>query len=263
MKYLALCIFLLLVAWDIFVWRNKKIRNKKLEDRVFPVFEVRKNYIPINGSYDIVISDFIEYGNLLQIQCSIKQDDDKLVRGFCTKDLLSFEQKIRAEIRMIFDRLGDEKTDRTIKIWYCNLDGSEFSDTNDIPLRIIITFFKPSNMDDRTKELLKQCLYPYLQELVEIDWNEVNTILKNCYTKEQRLMESLKRISNSHTDEISISDSAKNICRHLSMDMAFFYENQWFYGGGTVYENLKAKYIEIEDCYLESLSHEYARDGVF
>lgn len=66
--------------------------------------------------------------------------------------------------------------------------------------------------------------------------------------------------------QTDISDSTKNICRHLSMDMAFFYENQWFYGGGSsasVYENLKAKYIEIENRYLETLLHEYALDTVF
>lgn len=269
MKYFVLSIFLLIVAFDIYVWWNSKIRNKRnkrnMANRITPVFEVKKNYIPINGSYDIVISDFIEYGALLQIHCSITQNDE-LVRGFCSKDLTSFEQKIRSEIRMIFDRLEDKKTDRTIKMWYSNSDGSSFSDTNDIPLKIIITFFKPSNMDDRTKEVLKQSLYPHLQDLVEIDWNEVNTILKNCYAKERRLMKSLSVISNSYTDENGISDSAKNICRHLSMDMNFFYENQWFYGGGrstSVYENLKAKYTEIEDCYLESMAHEYIRDTIF
>lgn len=53
-------------------------------------------------------------------------------------------------------------------------DGSVFSDTNDIPLKSIITFFKTSNMYGRTKELLKQCLYPHLQDLEEVDWDEVN-----------------------------------------------------------------------------------------
>ncbi|MDE6662510.1 MAG: hypothetical protein K2K46_04115 [Lachnospiraceae bacterium] len=273
MKYFVLGIFLLIVAFDIFVWWNSKIRNRKekrnkkdLENRITPVFEVKKNYIPINGSYDIIISDFYEYGALLQIHCSITQNDE-LIRGFCSRDLTSFEQKIRSEIRMIFDRLEDKKTDRTIKMWYCNSDGSAFSDTNDIPLKIIITFFKPSNMDDKTKELLKQCIYPHLQDLVEIDWNEVNTILKHCcYTKEHSIVKFLNIISNSDAGENGISDSTKNICRHLSMDMNFFYENQWFYGGSnsmSVYENLKAKYTEIKDCYLESLAHEYARDTVF
>ncbi len=271
MKYLVLGIFLLIVAWDIFVYWNSKIRNgkaknkKDLADRIPPVFEVKKNYIPIQGSYDISISDFIEHGSLLQIHCSITQQDE-LVRGFCSKDLTSFEQKVRSEIRMVFDRLEDKKTDRTIKMWYCNSDGSSFGDTNDIPLKIIITFFKPLNMDDRTKEVLKQSLYPHLQELVEIDWNEVNTILKYCcYTKEQSIVNFLNIISKSYAEN-GISDSAQNICRHLSMDMAFFYENQWYYGGGSstsVYEKLKEKYIEIEERYLECLVHEYARDTVF
>lgn len=75
-------------------------------------------------------------------------------------------------------------------------------------------------------------------------------------------------ISYSETDENGISDSEKNICRHLGMDMEFFYENQWFYGYGagsstSVYEKLKEKYIEIEDCYLESLAHEYVRNTIF
>ena len=270
MKYLVLVIFLLIIVFDIFVWLNSKknitIKNKKnIANRIPPTFEVKKNYIPIKGDYDIIISDFIEHGNLIQIQCSVMQNDE-LVRGFCTKDLIPFEQKIRSEIYMIFNRLEDKQSDRTIKIWYCNLDGSEFSDTNDIPLKIIITFFKPLNMDDETKKLLKQFLYQHLKDLIEVDWNEVNTILKGCCAKEKRLTESLKRISNAYTEENSISDSTKNILRHLSMDMTFFYENVWFYGGGSstsVYENLKAKYIEIEDCYLESLSYEYARDTVF
>lgn len=268
MKYLVLIIFLLIIVFDIYVWRNSKkntsIKNKR-NDRIPPTFEVRKNYIPIKDDYDIIISDFIEHGNLIQIQCSVMQNDE-LVRGFCTKDLRPFERKIRSEVYMIFDRLEDKQSDQTIKIWYCNLDGSEFSDTNDIPLKIIITFFKPSNMGDETKKLLKQSLYQHLKDLIEVDWNEVNAILKDCYTKEKRLSESLKRISNAYTDEISISDSTKNILRHLSMDMTFFYENIWFYGGDSstsVYENLKAKYIKIEDCYLESLSYEYARDTVF
>ncbi|MCM1288308.1 MAG: hypothetical protein NC240_08350 [Clostridium sp.] len=252
------------ILWHRSLRDRKRNKKKALTEQTPPIFKVENNYIPINDVYNITISDFIEYGTLLQIQCSITQGG-KLVRGFCTRDLLSFEQKIRSEIRMIFDQLEDENTDRTIKIWYSNQDGSDFGDTNDIPLRVIITFFKPSNMDDKTKELLKQCLYPHLRALVEVDWNEINTILKNCYAKEKRLMKSLNIINNSWLSESGISDSAKSIIRHLCMDMTFFYENQQFYGAdmSSVFSNLKEKYPKIEEIYLEKLAFEFARDTVF
>ncbi len=263
-KLVVLLIVILIMTEGTLWHRSLRDKKKNLSDSTPPVFKVEKNYIPINDVYDITISDFIEYGTLLQIQCSIMQGD-ALVRGFCTRDLLSFEQKIRSEIRMIFDQLKDEETDRTIKIWYCNLDGSEFGDTDDIPLKVIITFYKPSNMNDKTKAIIKKSLYSHLQALIEIDWNEVNTVLKKCYEKDKRLMESLNIINNSWLSETGISDSAKNIIRHLCKDMAFFYENQQFYGGGmsSVYANLKEKYPKIEDVYLESLGHEFARDMVF
>lgn len=62
MKYFFLGIFLLIVAWDIFIYlRTRKRRNQKdLTDSIPPVFEVKENYIPINSNYDIIISDFIE-----------------------------------------------------------------------------------------------------------------------------------------------------------------------------------------------------------
>lgn len=266
MKYFVLGIFLLIVAWDLFIYWNSKIKSKKaLTERIPPIFEVKGNYFPIYGGCDIAISDFNEGEGLFQIQCNITWHNEP-VRGFCTDDLLSFERKIRSEIQMVFDRSEDEKTDRTVKIQYCSADGSECRETKDIPLKMIITFFKPSNMDDGTKELLKQRLYPHLRDLVEIDWEEVNAVLKNCCTKRESLLNHLNAVSGTDADETGISDSTKNICRHLSMDMVFFYENQWFYGGGSsasVYENLKAKYIKIENRYLETLLHEYALDTVF
>lgn len=152
----------------------------------------------------------------------------------------------------------DKKHDGTIKIWY-SLDS-----TDDIPLSITITFFKLANINDNIKEMLKQCIYQHLQELVEVDWNEVNTILKDCCDKEQDFTNALNDVRNSY--DTNISYAARNVCRHLYMDMVSFYENQWFYGAfnfSTVYENLKTKYKKIEDCYLEKLSHEYVRNNIF
>lgn len=178
--------------------------------------------------------------------------------------MTSFEVEVRNQIRKMFDQLEDVKTDRTIKIWYKNEDSEEL-DTMDIPLKIIITFYRPEHFNDESGEILKQSLYPFLRELVEVDWGEVNGILKDCCEKKQNLQHMLNEISQSY-EENGISDSAKRICRHLSMDMSFFYENQWFFGGGkspTVYEKLREKYPEIENRYIECLSHEYAKDTLW
>lgn len=274
MKYLALVFFLLVLAWNfIYFWngRKRKKKEKELADRTPPVFKVNKNYFPVYGDYAIHISDFIEdeKGVLMQLHCRVMQGDE-LVRGFCSADLFPFERKVRASMRGILDAMRDNRRDETkaIKIWYSNADGSPFSDTADIPLRITVTFYKPVNIDDSTRNSLKQCIYPYLQELMEIDLNEVNTVLKNCCAKEERLVNTLARIKKLDAAEIGISDSAINVCRHISMDMDFFYENQWFYGSGmsgydTIYTNLKTKYRRIEDCYLERLSNEYLKDTIF
>lgn len=266
LKYFALILFLLMIAGNIVFDINSRKRKKKereLEDRNPPVFHAEKNYFPIYDNYDIYVSDLLELDGLMQIQCSITQNGE-LLRGFCSKDLTSFEVDVRHRMREIFDQTGNEEHDGTIKMWYSNADGSSFSSTDDIPLKIAITFYKLPNINDNIKEMLKQCLYQYLQELVEVDWSEVNTILKDCHENGQNFMDALNDIRNSY--DTNISYSARNVCRHLYMDMNLFYENQWFYGGGgssSIYENLKTKYKKIEDCYLEKLEHEYARDTIF
>lgn len=266
MKYLALAFFLAIIAYDISFYIKSKKRKKiekKESERVPPVFEVKQNYFPIYDNYDINVSDLLEYGELRQIQCCITQNGE-LIRGFCAKDLTHFEVEVRRKMREIFDQSGDEKHDQTIKMWYCNADGSSFSSTDDIPLKIIITFYELKNMDDNIKEMLKHCLYSHLQKLVEVDWSEVNTILNDCHDSELDFMDALNDIGNSYN--INISYAARNVCRHLYMDVIFFYENERFYAGAkssSVYENLRVKYPKIEDCYLENLAHEFARDTVF
>lgn len=268
MKYLVLFVFLLIIIFDIWVYRNgKKNQKKELSYREPPVFDENKNHIPVYDHYNICNSDFLESGSLLQIHYSVMQNDE-VIRGFCTRDLIPFEQKVRAKIRLIFEQLGDKQTDRTIKMWYRNMDGSDFSDTCDIPLNIVITFYKPLSIDNGILELLKRQIYQCLCELMEIDWKEVNTILKNCYDQQHRLLSTLQKLSDFDLDgdTVEISDSSQNVCRHLYRDMIFFYENQWFYGGGnagTVYENLKKKYKEVDDCYLQYLSQEYAKDTMW
>lgn len=266
MKYLALALFVLILVWDIVVYHNSKKQNKNKKesaDRIPPVFNIKNNYIPVKGSCNIYISEYIEYGSLLQLHCSVTENGE-IVRGYCSKDLTSFQVKVRGQIRKIFDQLEDVKTDRTIKMWYKNEDAGEL-DTNDIPLKIIITFYKPEHFNDETGEILKQSLYPFLRELVEVDWGEVNAILQGCCEKKMKFQHALNEISHSY-EENGISDSAKRICRHLSMDMLFFYDNQSFYGSGrysSVYEKLREKYPEIENRYIECLSHEYAKDTLW
>lgn len=266
MKYLALALFVLILAWNMIFYHNnrKQKKNKKASaDRLPPVFNIKNNYIPIKDNCNICISEYLEYGSLLQLHCSITENGE-IVRGYCSKDLTSFEVKVRSEIRKIFDQLEDAKTDRTIKMWYKNEDSREL-DTEDIPLKIIITFYKPEHFNDEIGEILKRSVCPLLRELVEVDWGEINGILQGCCEKKLKLQHTLSEISNSY-EENGISDSAKIICRHLSMDMRFFYENQWFYGGGkspSVYEKLREKYPEIENRYIECLSHEFAKDTLW
>ena len=122
--------------------------------------------------YDICVSDFVEDrsgGALLQIHC-IAIRNNKVVRGFHTKDLLQFEKNIRAYIRTFIDRMGMRYPERgaeslTIKMWYYNPDGSDLN-TSDIPLRIAITFYRPEKIEDKEKISLKEQIFTELCDLL-------------------------------------------------------------------------------------------------
>lgn len=105
MKYLALALFVLMLVWYIVVYHNskKQKKNKKESaDRISPVFNIKNNYIPVKGNCNIYISEYIEYGSWLQLHCSITENGE-IVRGYCSKDLTSFQVKVRGQIRKIFD----------------------------------------------------------------------------------------------------------------------------------------------------------------
>lgn len=121
--------------------------------------------------YDICVSDFVEDrsgGGLLQIHCVVIHNN-KVVRGFHTKDLLQFEKNIRAYIRAFIDRMGMRSPEGeetfTVKMWYYNPDGSDLN-TNDIPLRIAITFYRPKKIEDKEQILLKKQIFTELCDLL-------------------------------------------------------------------------------------------------
>ncbi|MBP3326819.1 MAG: hypothetical protein J6L77_10425 [Coprococcus sp.] len=217
--------------------------------------------MPVYKNCDICVSDFIEAPSLFQIHCTAIYDG-QIVRGFCSKDLFQFEEKVRAEIRNVFDRLGDHQTDRTVKIWYQNPDDRKF-DTNDIPLKIIITFYQPLNMDQATQAFLKEQLYTALKELLYIDWEEVNDSLKTYCTSAHSFVNTLNKISNPDFNETEMLASTKKVLKCLNRDMIFFYENQSFFKYSSVLANLETKYDKLDHSYLTELANEYARDTLF
>lgn len=118
--------------------------------------------------YDICVSDFVENevgGALLQIHCVVIHNNE-VVR---VKDLFQFEHNIRVHIRAFIDRMGmvypgrDEARD--VRLWYYNLDGSNLN-TNDIPLRIAITFYRPKKIEDKEQALLKEQIFTELCDLL-------------------------------------------------------------------------------------------------
>lgn len=121
--------------------------------------------------YEICVSDFVESRGsaLLQIHCVVIRNN-KVVRGFHSKDLLQFEKNIRAYIRAFIDRMGMCYPERweeglTVKMWYYNPDDSDLN-TSDIPLRIAITFYRPKKIEDKEQILLKEQIFTELCDLL-------------------------------------------------------------------------------------------------
>lgn len=121
--------------------------------------------------YDICVSDFVadrSGGALLQIHCVVIHNN-KVVRGFHTKDLLQFEKNVRAYIRAFINKMGMQYPEReetlTVKIWYYNPDDTDLN-TSDIPLRIAITFFRPKKIEDNEQTLLKEQIFTELCDLL-------------------------------------------------------------------------------------------------
>ena len=114
--------------------------------------------------YDVCISDFVEHMGMIQIH-GIVIKNGNVVRGFSADDLCEFEEKVRTYIRMFIDKCGtDDYYDaRTVKIWYYTPDNREL-DTDDIPLRFAITFYRPLNVDKEIQSLLKEQLLHTLFE---------------------------------------------------------------------------------------------------
>ncbi len=265
LSHIFVMIIAVLVMTEGFWWHRKSKKRKKNrpDEAVPPVFD--DSPMPVHSSYDICVSDFLKRADmpgLIQIHYTVTHNGE-IVRGFCTKDLIPFEQKVRAEIRMLFERLEDNQTDRTIKIWYINPDDRKF-DTNDIPLQIAITFYQPANMDKEAQTLLKEQITGILRELLTIDWKEVNGILQTCCTSEHRLADTLNKISKpDYINETEMQLSTERVLKCLCRDMSFFYENQSFFGYGSVLANLEAKYTELDTCYLQRLAEDYCRDTLF
>ena len=117
--------------------------------------------------YNVCVSDFVENKPFFQIHC-VAFKNDKVVRGFRTSDLARFEDNIRRCVRRFINASGelpDEDEALTVKIWYYNPDDSRI-DTNDIPLRIAITFYRPRIIETENKVLLKQQIYNELYNLL-------------------------------------------------------------------------------------------------
>lgn len=108
--------------------------------------------------YDVCVSDFVEHKDMIQIH-GIAIKNGEVVRGFSTDDLRGFEEKVRVSVRMFIDKGGaaDFYDARTVKIWYYDPDNRDFN-TDDIPLRFAITFFRPLNIDKEAKSMLKEQL---------------------------------------------------------------------------------------------------------
>ena len=126
--------------------------------------------------FDICVSDFAENirnrngGGLLQIHCVVIHNN-KVVRGLCTKDLSQFEKNVRMCVRMFIDTIGTDINYYDydeVRIWYYNSDDREF-DTNDIPLRLAITFHRPTKLNGNEKEIeeLKVLIYNELYKLID------------------------------------------------------------------------------------------------
>lgn len=124
---------------------------------------IHQNY----KEYDVCVSDFVEYKGMLQIHC-IAMKNGEVVRGFTTSGLIAFEEKVRTYVRMFINKPGtDGYYDAlTVKMWYYNPDDREF-DTNDIPLRTAITFFRPLSIDKESQSMLKEQILKALFELLE------------------------------------------------------------------------------------------------
>ena len=117
--------------------------------------------------YDVCVSDFVEHSGMIQIH-GIAIKNGKVVRGFSADDLREFEEKVRTYVRIFINKGGaDDFYDaRTVKIWYYNPDDKEFN-TDNIPLRFAITFFRPFNVDKEAQSMLKEQLLQALFEQLE------------------------------------------------------------------------------------------------